>query len=85
MYIYDRLITVYNRGEHARDFTYINDIVGGVISSLSMKTTSPAVVNLGNEKPIKLMDFVKQLKSMWASLHYTGPVKGDVPMTYSNI
>jgi UDP-glucuronate 4-epimerase len=86
--LHDRPITVYNKGEHTRDFTYISDIVDGVIASLSMNTTSSEVVNLGNEKPVKLMDFVKTTEKYVgkpARIHYTGAVKGDVPMTYANI
>ena len=70
-------IKVFNHGEMQRDFTYIDDIVEGVIRVLSMpsKDNIPhRVLNIGNNKPIKLEYFIqvienacgkKAVKNLW--------------------
>lgn len=59
-----RPIRIFNHGKMARDFTYIDDIVGGVLAAL-MKPPQAAeglsphrIYNLGNNHPETLMDFV---------------------------
>ena len=54
-------ITVYNHGEMKRDFTFVGDVVDGLISVMEWRDTSgsPQVFNLGNNKPVELMRFVK--------------------------
>ena len=50
-------IDVYNNGDHARDFTYIDDIVRGVMLSID-KVSGYDVLNLGNNKVTTLMQFI---------------------------
>lgn len=71
------VIDIYNQGELSRDFTYIDDIVEGVIriqdvipqsSSNSenefLEKAAPfKLYNIGNGSPVKLLDFVKALES----------------------
>jgi UDP-glucuronate 4-epimerase len=45
-------IRVFNHGLSRRDFTYIDDIVQGVVQSLYVNTGQPEIVNLGNGRPI---------------------------------
>ena len=61
----NRSINIYNNGELSRDFTYIDDIVNGVISVIekdSKNISKFKLYNLGSSKPIKLLDFVKNLE-----------------------
>jgi UDP-glucuronate 4-epimerase len=70
----DKPIKVFNHGDMLRDFTYIDDIVEGVIRTLdkpavadnSLDTsTSDApyrIFNIGNSQPEKLMDFISYLE-----------------------
>lgn len=68
-------IEVYNNGQHKRDFTYIDDIVEGIVGvcdhlpeqSIDWNGLNPdpasssapwRVYNIGNGKPVKLMDFI---------------------------
>lgn len=53
-------IELYNNGESLRDFTYIDDIVEGIIKVLDNKTTK--IYNIGSSNPIKLLDFIDILK-----------------------
>lgn len=50
-------IEVYNKGNMKRDFSYVEDIVDGVTSALSKKFNFE-IFNLGNNKPVKLLDFI---------------------------
>lgn len=59
-------ITVFNNGEMSRDFTYIDDIVNGIISIISTRKGQSSYcnfVNLGNNQPEKLMTFINELES----------------------
>jgi len=59
-------IDVYNHGDMARDFTYIDDIVHGVLAVLALPAPAQAVphriFNIGNNKPEALMHFIDVLE-----------------------
>ncbi len=84
-------IDVFNNGEHARDFTYIDDIVDGVVSSVDRyidENNSCKVYNLGNNKPVELMKFIHTLENVIgkkAKLNMLPMQKGDVEKTYADI
>ena len=61
-------ITVYNNGDLARDFTYIDDIVTGVglivekgFKPNSASNSKAAIYNIGRGQPVKLMDFINTI------------------------
>lgn len=54
------IIELYNNGESLRDFTYIDDVVEGIIKVLDRPATG--IYNIGSSNPIKMMDFVNVLK-----------------------
>lgn len=73
----DEPIKVFNHGNMLRDFTYIDDIVNGVIQSgdhapvraSQKQNKTPAnsnapyrVLNIGNSTPVKLMDFIEAIE-----------------------
>ena len=85
-------IQVFNHGLSRRDFTYIDDIVQGVVNSLFVdraRTSLEAeVINLGNGQPVLLADFVRiveQRVGKSAQIESLGMQKGDVPTTYADI
>ncbi|HET8747347.1 MAG TPA: NAD-dependent epimerase/dehydratase family protein [Ramlibacter sp.] len=59
-------IDVYNHGDMARDFTYIDDIVAGVLAALALPPAGPGVphrvFNIGNNQPVRLMHFIDVLE-----------------------
>ena len=60
-------IDVFNNGNLSRDFTYIDDIVQGVVSTLlkdSKNISLYKLYNIGNGKPVKLLDFIKSLEKV---------------------
>jgi UDP-glucuronate 4-epimerase len=86
-------IEVYNNGDMYRDFTYIDDIVKGVIElidkSQALKGKPPfAVYNIGNNSPAKLSDFVSLTEKALdkkAAIVYKPMQPGDVYKTYADV
>jgi len=87
-------IPVFNNGEMERDFTYIDDIVAGVLACLDHPpTAAPGVLpykiyNIGNNKSEKLMRFISILEDaigMKAEIDFQPMQTGDVPATYADI
>lgn len=80
-------IDVYNFGNMKRDFTYVDDIVAGLISSLN-KPYKYEIFNLGNHKSENLMDFIhiiEQNVGKKANINLLPIQPGDVPETYADI
>ena len=98
-------INIYNNGNHQRDFTYIDDIVEGVLRVLE-KPPKPnpnwkanksdpgssycpwKIYNIGNNKPVNLMNFIKLLErelGKKAKKKYLPLQPGDVKKTFANI
>ena len=82
-------IEVYNRGQMARDFTYIADIVDGICSALKKtKKINFAVLNLGNQQPEKLTAYIKILEKHLgrkAKQKLLPLQPGDIPRTCADI
>jgi UDP-glucuronate 4-epimerase len=101
----EKPIDLFNNGKHSRDFTYIDDIVKGVIktldnpasSSINWNSNNPdpassiapwCVYNIGNNKPVQLMDYVDALEKALgkkAKLNFLPLQPGDVPDTFANV
>lgn len=81
-------IKVFNHGNSRRDFTYVDDIVQGVVNALFVNTGQAELVNLGNGRPVVLADFVRIVEDRVGTKARTvevGMQKGDVPVTYADI
>jgi UDP-glucuronate 4-epimerase len=82
-------IKVFNYGKNRRDFTYIDDIIQGVTASLtSSGLDSYEIINLGNHRPVGLMDFIKTLEDLCGKTAFREMVPaqpGDVAATYADI
>ncbi len=84
-------IKVFNQGEMWRDFTYIDDIVDGVVRALDRPPTASlphALYNLGNHKAEKLTDFIAEIEKALgkkAQMKMEPMQAGDVPATYADI
>ena len=83
-------IKIFNNGNMLRDFTYIDDIVDGVIKTLTHipQTEIPyKIYNIGNSKPIKLMDFISEIEQVLnkeAQKVFMPMQPGDVYQTYAD-
>lgn len=86
-----KAIPFYGDGTSARDYTYIDDIVKGILSSLNyLKTHSSVyeIINLGNNKPVILSDMVSTLEKTLkkkAILNKLPMQQGDVEVTFADI
>ncbi|MGM0461344.1 MAG: NAD-dependent epimerase/dehydratase family protein [Fibrobacterota bacterium] len=85
----EETLTVYNRGNMERDFTYIDDIIQGVEAALfATDLNQYEVFNLGNNTPVRLMDFISLLEThtgKTARMEFLPMQPGDVPRTYADI
>jgi len=83
-------IDVFNNGNLSRDFTYIDDIVEGVVGTLlkeSKNSNLYKLYNIGNGKPVQLLDFIESLEKILditAKKHMLPMQDGDVYQTFSN-
>ena len=87
-------IKIYNNGDMLRDFTYVDDIVAGIEHMLCNPPKVNAdgdkykVYNIGNNSPIKLMDFIETLEKALgktAKKEYLPMQPGDVYQTYADV
>jgi UDP-glucuronate 4-epimerase len=84
-------IRVFNNGEMWRDFTYIDDIVAGVLAAMDKPPSvmpPHKVYNIGNHKSEKLTDFIAALERALgrkAEMRFEPMQPGDVVSTYANI
>jgi len=83
-------IKVFNNGKLSRDFTYIDDIVDGVIKVIDQKPENNPpykIYNIGCSHPIQLMDFIATLESALGkkAIKKMLPMQqGDVYQTYAD-
>ena len=84
-------IPVFNEGKLERDFTYIDDVVAGVLAALERPADSGQphrIYNLGNNKPEPLMRFIKTIETALnckAMLDFQPMQPGDVKATAADI
>lgn len=87
-------IPVFNHGEMQRDFTYIDDIVAGVLAALDNPPPRDGagvphrVYNLGNHRSEPLMRFIgliEEALGQKAEIDFQPMQPGDVPATYADI
>ncbi len=57
-----RPITVFNKGKMSRDMTYIDDLCDGIISCVEKNFSSHQIFNLGNNKPVKLLNLISLIE-----------------------
>ena len=86
--IHETEIEVYNDGNMSRDFTYIDDIVDGVIIALeSMEHGKNEIYNIGYGERVQLMDFVREIEKNLdreANIRYSPMHPADLQDTWSD-
>lgn len=85
-------IKIFNNGDLSRDFTYIDDIVTGVVKTLvdapQKNRNQYRIYNIGNSKPVRLLDFVTAIEKAtgMVSIKNMMPMqKGDVYKTWADV
>lgn len=87
----NRPIKVFNEGNLSRDFTYIDDIIEGVISTLLKEKKTKelySLYNIGNNQPVKLMDFIDAIEKETGRVaeKIMCPMQpGDVEQTWADV
>tara|TARA_X000000950_G_C13816446_1_gene620034 strand:+ start:155 stop:1117 length:963 start_codon:yes stop_codon:yes gene_type:complete len=80
-------ITLYGDGSTRRDYTYIDDIVNGIFSSIFYKGSKYEIINLGNDQTVKLnelVDYLEVYSGMKAIKKYGPEQPGDVSQTWAS-
>ncbi|MCX2837920.1 NAD-dependent epimerase [Salinimicrobium sp. MT39] len=84
-----RPIKVFNNGDQERDFTYIDDIVAGVVKIVNKKNSHGySLYNIGNSEPVNLLKFIEEIekklgKSAQKEMYPMQP--GDVERTWADV
>ncbi len=87
-------VPVFNHGKMKRDFTYVDDIVSGVVATLKTPPTREGkkaphrVLNIGNSRSEDLMDFIRIIErelGKKAHIEFMDMQPGDVPETFADI
>ncbi len=92
-------IKVFNYGNMQRDFTYIDDLIEGMVRVIdnipkpNLQADSPTkapykIYNIGNNKPVELLHLIEVLEDCLGkkAIKEMLPMQpGDVPITYANV
>ena len=85
-------IKVFNHGDMRRDFTYVDDIIEGLVRIMNLPATGEKppyqLFNIGNNKPVQLMDFIGHMEDLLGQKAVTEmlPLQpGDMLETSANI
>jgi len=91
--ISNKKISLFNRGDHIRDFTYIDDIINGIIKIINKKTNNKKqkipfkILNIASSRPVKLKYYLKLIeeKLLKKSIVKLLPLqKGDIRKTHGD-
>jgi len=80
-------VPVYGDGTSARDYTYVGDIVDGIVKALARPDGFQAF-NLGSARPVRLGDLVEKLAGalgITPTIEHHPEQPGDVPVTWADI
>ena len=83
----DKPIPVYGDGSMMRDFTYVDDIVNGIVAAMS-RCDGFNIYNLGESEPITVNDLITEIEKALgkkAVRQYLPLQPGDVQRTYADI
>ncbi len=85
----DKPIKIFNNGELYRDFTYVDDIIDGLLATIIKSNDQKyAIYNIGNSKPEKLLDFVESIEECIgkkAKKEFLPMQPGDVERTWADV
>jgi UDP-glucuronate 4-epimerase len=84
----DQPITMYGNGSTSRDYTYVDDIVQGVLSAISYDQSLFEIINLGNNYAVSLKDLIYNIEEVVgkkSAILQQPEQAGDVPQTFADI
>src|SRR5690349_3944184 len=83
-----RAIPLFGDGGTRRDYTYVDDIISGVVAALRYEASDFEIINLGESATVELRRLVELLEDALgqrARIERLPAQPGDVPITYANI
>ncbi len=81
-------VPLYGNGATFRDYTFIDDIVSGIMGAVDYDTDKFEIFNLGNTHTVSLMSLVETIEDILgkkANIKFMPSQPGDVPYTWSDI
>ncbi|MEX2411714.1 MAG: GDP-mannose 4,6-dehydratase [Candidatus Paceibacterota bacterium] len=81
-------ITLYGDGSTRRDYTYIDDIVEGIMAAIDYKNSMYEVINLGNNQTVELLELVEAIEKasgITAEKKFGPEQPGDVKQTWADV
>jgi UDP-glucuronate 4-epimerase len=81
-------IPVFGDGSTRRDYTFIDDIVAGIVGAMKYQATNYEVINLGNNQTVSLNDMIRELETALgrkAAIDRQLEQPGDVPQTWASV
>lgn len=81
-------IPLYGDGSTRRDYTFVGDIVQGLVKILALPSWGYEIVNLGNGRPVTLLDMVKALEKALGKpidIQWMDKQPGDVEQTHADV
>src|SRR5690349_8207947 len=81
-------IPVFGDGTTRRDYTYVDDIIDGVMAAIHYDQTNYEVINLGESRTVELNELISLLEKeldTHAIIERQPPQPGDVPQTFADV
>lgn len=81
-------VPLYGSLDSRRDYTYVADVVSGIVAAMHLTSSPFEIINLGNDSPVSLGELLSALQEALqtrAIPSYGPPQAGDVPQTWADI
>jgi UDP-glucuronate 4-epimerase len=81
-------ITMFGDGETYRDYTYVDDIVRGIVLAIDYDKTMYEVINIGNSDTVSLKKMIEVIERVFekkAVIRQEPEQPGDVPVTFADV
>ncbi len=80
-------LKIFGDGRASRDYTYVDDIIQGIMKSLDYKNAGFEIFNLGNGTPIELNNIIhifEEQSGKKVNISYVNSIKGESNITWAN-
>jgi len=80
-------LKIFGDGSTSRDYTYVDDIISGIIKAINYKESKFETFNLGNGNPIKLTDIIslfEQETGKKVNIEFVDSIKGESDITWAD-
>jgi len=81
-------LPLFGDGSTRRDYTFVGDIVQGLLAAIDYKDSLYEIINLGNNQTVALLEMLQTLEAVFdkeARIEHLPMQPGDVPQTYADI